>query len=96
MTDKQRYYGENARWIIKETYFGKFDDSRTICVCHTLYDAKQIINAMVASRKGRCFEYKAVKIADDYIDICDDVFEADLLTGEIVDNTKYLNGISCI
>lgn len=96
MTEKQIYYGENARWIIKERYFGKFNDTRTICTCHTLSDAKMIINAMVLMHKGRCFEYKAEKVADDYEEVCDAIFETDLFTGETINNEIYLNGISCL
>lgn len=96
MTSEQEYYGENTRWIVKETYFGKFDDTRTLCACHSLSDARIIIDAMVKARKGRTFEFKAEKVADDYIEVCDAIREVDILTGETCDYSNYVNGISSL
>lgn len=96
MTSVQEYYGENARWIVRETYFGVIDETRTICSCHSLDDARMIINAMVKAKRGRTYSYKAEKIADDYREECDAIQETDIFTGEVYDYSNFLKGVSCL
>ena len=89
-------YEQRIRWGVFENYFGKIIMSDFVCFCDSISQAAHIIDALTLKCSGRPIHYKAIKIADDYIDYLDDVIQYDLFGEFEADYSKYLEGISCL